>query len=572
MKSMAPRAWARASLSLLAVLPIASLFAPWNLEPVPSFHQEWLAIMAGLLACVAALPLLWRAGRVQIPYTVSLPLALTAYLAVQAKLLPQVVTQHAQMAMLYLLWAAVLMVLVSALVRQLGRHRVSLWLAAGLALAAACAGLREFGCRLQGMSGTWGGVTQANNYGDLLALGGISVLYLRDAAKLSGPILWRLLASSIVLGLSLSPSRSVWLYWVALLLLSWRYQRAWLKALLMGFAGYVLLQGLWSQGLLPAQQTAVERLVQQVNGAPVRWHIWQVAWQLFTQSPWLGHGFGQFDWSYFQAGRHIPELASRMEHAHNLILHLLAELGLLPVLLLLVVMAGWLRQLIMPDAGPARKPLHVWLLMLVSVLGIHSLLEYPLWYAQFLGIAALVLALGDGRRWLIRLSRGGLTGAGTLLVLGVAVAGMYEWQYARMELALVGAIADPSQRRFDHLVDVCKQVPEKAPLLLPYVPVIFTFASNATDEQMRPELTSLADASFRFWPTKKLAYRQALMQGLNGREPEAGETLRLAMTAYPDWAAQFVAELGRLSSADQQKVAFLRNMAEPVTRAQFESK
>jgi hypothetical protein len=62
------------------------------------------------------------------------------------------------------------------------------------------------------------------------------------------------------------------------------------------------------------------------------------------------------------------------------------------------------------------------------------------------------------------------------------------------------------------------------------------------------------------------------MQGLNGREPEAGETLRLAMTAYPDWAAQFVAELNRLSSADQQKVAFLRNMAEPVTRAQFESK
>jgi hypothetical protein len=222
------------------------------------------------------------------------------------------------------------------------------------------------------------------------------------------------------------------------------------------------------------------------------------------------------------------------------------------------------------DAGTVAEPLRAWLLMLIAVLGSHSLVEYPLWYAQFLGIAALALALGSDRCWRVRLNRAGSAITGVLLALGVAAAGMHEWQYTRMELALVGAIADPSQRRFEHLVEVCQQIPEKAPLLFPYVPVIFTYVGNVADKQMRPELTSLADAGFRFWPTKKLAYRQALMQALNGREPEARETLRLAMAAYPKGASHFVGDLDRLDSADQQKAAFLRSLAEPVARGQFE--
>jgi len=569
---MKSKTWANVSLSLLALMPLLPLFAPWNLEPVPSFHQEWLAIIAGLLACLTAIPLLWRTDQLQMPVTVALPLVLAVYLALQAKILPQVINPHAQMAMLYLIWAAALMVLTALLRQQLGILRVAFWLAAGLALAASCAALRELVFRLHGATGNWGGMAQPNNYADLLALGGASLLYCHSTTKRFRPLFW-LMAVSIVLGLSLTPSRGVWLYWIALGLLAWRYEQAWLRGLLLGFAGYLLLQGLWATGVLPAQQTAAVRLVQEIGGAPLRLHIWRVAWQLFIQSPLLGQGFGQFDWAYFNAGQHIPELSNRLEHAHNLPLHLLAELGLLPVLLLLLGMAAWLKPFFTNETDEAKKIdqpmacIRLWLLMLLAVLGIHSLLEYPLWYAQFLGVTSLVLALGEQRFWRIDLGKAlKLVSAGALC-FSLLAAGMHEWQYTKMELALLGAIADRSQRRMEHLVEVCQQVPDKAPLLFPYVPVIFTFASAAENFEMRAELTALVDASYRFWPTKDLSYRQALMQALNGHKPEALATLRLAITAYPQWIGHFRSELERLNPADRQKAAFLGQMLIPGVQA-----
>lgn len=571
---MKSKTWANVSLSLLGLTPLLPLFAPWNLEPVPSFHQEWLAIIAGLLACLAAMPLLWRTQHIQIPVIAALPLILTVYLALQAEILPQVITAHAQMAMLYLLWAALLMVLIILLRHELGTASIALWLAAALALAASCAGLREFMFRLQGTTGNWGGMAQANNYADLLALGGASLLYCHSITKSFRPLFW-LMTASIAMGLSLTPSRAVWLYWLTFGVLAWRYEQTWLRSLLLGFAGYLLLQGLWATGLLTAQQTSVARMVQEIGGAPLRLHIWRVAWQLFSQSPLLGQGFGQFDWAYFNTGQHMPELSNRLEHAHNLPLHLLAELGLLPLLLLLSGMTAWLKSFFKLQPGDFDQnnqeaaSIRLWLLMLLAVLGIHSLLEYPLWYAQFLGIAAMALALGEQRFWRIDLGKALKRVSASVLCFSLLLAGMHEWQYTRMELALLGAIADRSQRRMEYLVEVCQQVPDKAPLLFPYVPVIFTLASAAENAEMRAELTALADASYRFWPTKDLSYRQALMQALNGHKPKALATLRLAMAAYPQWIGHFRSELERLEPADRQKVVFLDQMLIPGVKASF---
>lgn len=558
----------RGSLMLLALLPVLPVFAPWHLKPIASFHAEWLALIVGLLAGLVLVPVLLRAKVLLLPRMVLLPLGLMAFIAVQAQLLPQVVSEHAQMAMLYLLWAALLMALIGVLQEQVGRVQVSVWLAGGLMVAASSSALWESIFRLNGILGWWGGTTQANHYGDLLALGLASALYLLTVVKPARRGYLLMLAAVIVLGLSLTPSRSVWLYWLAMLLLVWRWQRSALRGLLVGFVLYVLLQALWSSGLLPAQQTAVERLYQQIGGAPVRLHIWQVAWQLFLQTPWLGQGFGQFDWAYFQAGQHIPELGNSMEHAHNLILHLLAELGIVPVLLLLALLGLWVRPLLaaLNQSGhkqsvDSSNSLRLWLLMLMAILGLHSLLEYPLWYAQFLGVAAMMLALGDDCVWPVRLSKAGTWAVSGLLLMAVTVAGVHEWQYAKVEQALDSYSTQPSQQKINRFVSIVQQANVLAPLLNPYLAVMFTLVGDPANEKLRPDLTVLVNASYRFFPANVLAFRQAELQALNGESAQAIATLDLALKAYPDWAEAFITELDKLNAADQPKMVLLRGMA-----------
>lgn len=563
------------SLLLLALLPLLPWLAPWHLQPVTSFHFEWLAIALGLLAALAALPLLWRTERVAVPQTFWLPVALVVYLLLQTALLPQVVGPHALMAVIYLVWVALLMALIGLLRVQLGAESVSRWLAGGLLAGAVCVAGRELWYRLTGETGNWGGVGQQNNYADLLALGGASLLYVQASCRLPR---WlpALLGLIIVLGLSLTASRSVWLYWAALAVLCWRYQRVWLKSLLLGFAVYVLLQGLWTLDVLPAQQSAAERVLQQASGTSPRWHIWQVAWHLFLQQPLLGHGFGQFDTAYFQAGQYIPELPTFIEHAHNLILHLLAELGLLPVLLLLLALGGWWRQLSASESASATNkttelstPIRVWLMLLAAILAIHSLLEYPLWYSPFLGIAAMILAMGDTLCTPFVWRKNATILAGMLLVFVSGLAAVHEWHYTKMELALLAVVAQPTEQRSEHLVTVCQQAADSAPLLKPYIPAVFTFTANPNNAEMRQEMTQLADAAVRFTPANNLVYRLALMQALNDQHADAQKTLGQALAAYPTDAGKFIMDIMHLKGPDSRKVNFMLPMLAPVLGAKI---
>jgi O-antigen ligase len=568
MNITAPNVSHKICLTLLAALPVVPLFAPWQMFPVTSFHQEWLAVAFGLLACLSAWPLLRNTAQLALPVTVWLPLFLALFILVQSALLPQVVAEHAGMAIAYLLWAALLMVLAGLLRQTLGREYLGLWLSGGLLAAAVWASGRELLARLTGEAGVWGGIGQPNLYGDLLALGGTSLLYIRAAGKLRHPAVI-LLGLIVALGLSLTPSRTVWLYWAALAVTAWRIRPDWLRPLLLGFMAYLVFQAMWTVVPLPAAQTiAAERLLQQVSGASPRWHIWQVAWQLFGQHPLLGHGFGQFDWAYFQAGRFLSEQPTRIEHAHNLILHLLAELGALPVMLVLLAMFQWLKPWLMAAAGTeksnaevaAERPaptLRAWLLMLAAVIGIHSMLEYPLWFAPFLGIAALLLGVGEQRFWRVPLSKTGSALTGVLVSLALAVAVVHEGQYLRMEIALLAGMAQPSQQREQNLVAVCQEIPDTAPLLLPYVPVLFTLTGHPESAEMRAGLKTLAEAAVRFTPSSNLVYRLALMQALNGEKTGAMATLNRALDAYPQGASKFLPEVMRLKGEDGSNVAEL---------------
>lgn len=126
-----------------------------------------------------------------------------------------------------------------------------------------------------------------------------------------------------------------------------------------------------------------------------RGNIWRNALQLIAANPWSGTGFGEFNlaWS-------MTAFANRptafFDHTHNLPLQLMVELGLplaglVMALLGLALWQGWRRGALVADEASALAGRAA--LVLVLLTGVHSLVEYPLWYAYFLLPAALAWGL-----------------------------------------------------------------------------------------------------------------------------------------------------------------------------------
>jgi O-antigen ligase len=106
---------------------------------------------------------------------------------------------------------------------------------------------------------------------------------------------------------------------------------------------------------------------------------------MIKAQPWFGVGFGEFNFAWTLSafpGRPV----AFFDHTHNLPLQLFVELGV-PfglVVLALLLWALWQagrRALAVPgDAGVLSRAAF----MVVLMIGLHSLTEYPLWYAYFL--------------------------------------------------------------------------------------------------------------------------------------------------------------------------------------------
>jgi O-antigen ligase len=126
-----------------------------------------------------------------------------------------------------------------------------------------------------------------------------------------------------------------------------------------------------------------------------RFSIWSDTLALIARQPWTGVGVGEFNFAWSLTP--FPGRSGLFfDHAHNLVLHLLAELGLpLGGLVIGLLCLGLWRAF--RAAGQARSPADALALrtafMLLLLIAVHSLLEYPLWYAYFLLPTAMALGL-----------------------------------------------------------------------------------------------------------------------------------------------------------------------------------
>lgn len=558
---------ARFSLLLAGLAWVVPFLQPYHRFPLTAFYSEWLAFALGL---AAALPLAhrgsWRAETV--PLVALAPLALAALLAAQVALGRVPYPEQAWTAGLYLLWASLLMQLGHVLRRELPLERIAsalAWFLLAAGLLDALAGLLQhydFSTPLdalvarKGPSGVYGNLGQPNHYAAHVTWSIASAAYLYSRRKLQGFAAAACAGASLMV-LALSASRSPWLYLAAFIALAAlvHHQRREDASRRLAFFTCALLPGFiaaqWlvtTPLLLPSEGAAVvtsaERLFQVASGIEPRLQLWGEAWRMFVGAPVLGAGWGQFAWHHFlhQAASGAAAAPGVFNHAHNLVMQLLAETGIAGA-----AIAGGAGLLWLVDLRRVRlDPEWWWMLALIAVLGVHSMLEYPLWYAYFLGVAALLLGLGSERALPVRFGRAARVALALAILTGLLNLVSVIPPYRDFERLVFSPDPQGSPAHGDRPFAQAMMRVHREPLLRPYVELAFAFGVEMDRAQLGEKL-ELVSRVMRFAPVDVVVYRHALLLALAGNGEAALEQLERSLRAYPGEAASIVAELEKLS-------------------------
>jgi hypothetical protein len=266
-----------------------------------------------------------------------------------------------------------------------------------------------------------GNLRQRNQLATLTSMGVVAVLWWQTQGLRARHAAWML--ALLALGNAATGSRTGLLELVLLALLCmawalragpaplpWRWSLATLAVCLLASA--LLPKAL---SALSAQDVAgaVTRLGQD-EGCASRRVLWGNVLHLIGLKPWTGWGWGELKYAHYITPYPAERFCDILGNAHNLPLHLAVELGV-PAALLLV---GALLVLVLAlrPWRIARQPQALaW--GVLAVIGLHSLLEYPLWYGPF-QVATLLCALmlwparawapGGSAAWLRLLGLAGL--------------------------------------------------------------------------------------------------------------------------------------------------------------------
>lgn len=284
-----------------------------------------------------------------------------------------------------------------------------------------------------------GNLRQPNHLSSILLWGAVAVVALTETRRLN----WRVAApvgALLVFSVVLTASRTGLVSVLLLALWGLADSRLSRSTRWMLVIAPVVYYGSWEALSLWGQQGehrfgGQERLAEtDISGS--RFGIWRDTLALIAQQPLTGVGFGEFNFAWSLTP--FPGRPTAFfDHTHNLLLQFLVELGVpLGTLVILLLLWGLMRVALGAwrepgEAGAERRCAFVMLLMI----GLHSMLEYPLWYAYFLLPTAWIWGYALVDRMSAAPSAGSRSGpgpvwsalAGLLLVVG-AVASVYDYR------------------------------------------------------------------------------------------------------------------------------------------------
>lgn len=408
----------------------------------------------------------------------------------------------------------------------------------------------------------FGNVGQANHYADLiyLGMGSLALLWAgptearRQGANLVN-LLFPLLGIVLAISAALSASRGVWLYiggfatLGALAMLRGDATGRRFGAGLLLLAGISVLAQLFVSYSGILSHLGVVSSIDRASDAGSngqRLYNWHAAWLAIKEHPWVGQGPGTFykasiDAMFVTPAAAYPKFA---EHAHNLPLNLGAELGIpLAVFVMLGLLLWFLRHAFAKPLSAVR----VWALVCFAVVGLHSMVEYPLWYTYFVIPVGLCAGIADAEgesRGTWRLSQ---LAVAVLAAVGIALAAwvMHDWLAVRNAYDALNA-EEPAVEmttRFkvrEELASVSRFSP------FAYLAEGLRLQSWHPEEGGAAEIARLCDQTWQYKPAWYLMMRCGEAYAVMGRGEALDRLARAGCDGFPkhhaplsDWAREF---------------------------------
>lgn len=554
--------------------------------PITTFYQEWGAGQLGLCALLLLLTArFWQAP--EVPRIIMLPLGLMLLMMIQFAVGRFTNFDHLMLLALYFLFAALLMMLGQRLREELGLPALvtvlAVFLLIGAELNTLSGILQHYRLRTfldsvvtaKTSASVYGNTAQPNHFANYIAMGLISLglIYARLSSQIRKvALLWvmtALLAMPMLFVLVLSGSRSSWLYllFVTGLSMMWQSRDKAMRplmfyslSLLLGFGLMHFVVEIPWLTVSSGSVTTVERLFGDAASGSIRLHLWREAGLIFVQFPLIGAGFGQFAFQHLQLAvdLHNPAISGLYNNAHNIVMQIAAEAGLAGVAVLLGTLWLWFRQSVW--RGARFTVYHWWGFAILAVLGIHSMLEYPLWYLYFIGVAAVLLGIFDVTTYRLELRAIGRVSVATMLVLGAFSLYQVLQSYQHLEKALVlrtkmRTDSSLAQRTHDELMKAHEYT-----LMSSYAELFIANMMEPSAEQLEAKL-ALNERALHFIPVAPVVYHQAWFLAFSGKMTEAKAQLDRAIWAYPKEYPNARAELDEMARKDPARFSPLLEFA-----------
>ncbi len=552
--SHSPALPARAALALLGFACVLPFLSPVFLPPISSFYGEAVAAALGLAAvAMMAARSLWTGMR--LPRISLMFLGFAGLMVLQIALGRALYQQLNLLGALYVLWAAALAMLANRLVRIFGpatfAATLAWFLVVGAAISALIGLIQLFGVRTplapflmpQIHSRIYANTGQPNHLASYLCFGLVSAGYLWSTRRL-GLIPAACVCVVMLAVLAISGSRAVWLYALIFIVLAAAMGKLQPSAeprrlLMFSIALAVgLVAAQWAMSGLVSQQSIVAQTigarVQAVGlSSPIRLHFWRQAWAMFASAPVFGVGFKQFAWNNFLLTGQASGLATDegiIDHAHNLIFQIAAEFGVSGLIVLLGGVGWWGWSL-----RSARIDTSLWWMAAVlGVLGLHSMLEYPLWYAYFLGIAAVVLGAAEQEAPAYEKPGGRIILCAAVVLGAFAFANVYgdyrtlqSLQGTAKHVSASASGAGDGNGNLQVLVDM-----QRSSLFAPFIEFAIARRMSLNREHLDDKIV-LNWRAMRFQPSNDFVYRQALLLAMSGDLAGMRTQWDMAVFNYP---------------------------------------
>lgn len=277
---------------------------------------------------------------------------------------------------------------------------------------------------------------QRNQLATLTSIGAVAVLWWQTQGLRKLPAMG--LMALLAMGNAATGSRTGLLQWLMLplLMLFWqsvrRTQQPWSWSVLgVGCLFHVLASLLLPQLLAishGSQVSAALARLGDVSGCGARSTLWRNVLHLIGQQPWSGWGWGELKYAHYITEYPGERFCDILGNAHNLPLHLAVELGL-PVAISACL--GLLTLLLRAHPWRLTRSSDSLAWGVLMAIGLHSLLEYPLWYGPF-QLAAIwsVLLLWPASTVWLQAQRQALSAGAAAALCLIALIG-YDYQRTR---------------------------------------------------------------------------------------------------------------------------------------------